>query len=231
MFTRFFVLLCCLTLFCGPAHATLRSQTGTVDTWVPGAHGNAGNIELGPGRQGLIKFTGSPPNLPSGSKVLSAQFTLVVSVSGATTIQVRPILQPWGSNQSQPVAVGGTIQSFGMTGGTRTIQVGPAWPNANGYALVAAGGANTAFQSNETFRYSLTVIYSPPGDANENGQFNQLDIVQLLSANRYLKGVPSSRAQGDFNGDNQFNQLDIILMLVGNEYMGAPFNAFGQTWR
>jgi len=49
-----------------------------------------------------------------------------------------------------------------------------------------------------------------PGDANADGVFNQLDIVQVLSAGRYLNGDRVSWSQGDWNADGLFDQRDII---------------------
>jgi hypothetical protein len=52
-----------------------------------------------------------------------------------------------------------------------------------------------------------------PGDADGSGQFNQIDLVQVLIAAQYLTGQPATWAEGDFNGDGRFDQLDIVLTL------------------
>ena len=63
------------------------------------------------------------------------------------------------------------------------------------------------------------------GDANMDLQFNQLDLVQVQIAAKYLTGQPATWGDGDWDGapggkqgeppagDGQFNQLDIIAAL------------------
>ena len=48
-----------------------------------------------------------------------------------------------------------------------------------------------------------------PGDANRDRQFDQIDIVNVLQAGKYLTGGPASWAQGDWTGDGIFNQQDV----------------------
>jgi hypothetical protein len=56
------------------------------------------------------------------------------------------------------------------------------------------------------------------GDANRDGQFNQLDIVQVLQAGKYHSGEPASWEQGDFNRDGLFDRLDIVTALQTGSY-------------
>ena len=56
------------------------------------------------------------------------------------------------------------------------------------------------------------------GDANMDGTFNQLDIVQVLQAAKYLTGKPATFAEGDWNSDGLFNQLDLIEALATVNY-------------
>ena len=58
-----------------------------------------------------------------------------------------------------------------------------------------------------------------PGDANLDGQFNQLDIVHVLQAGKYLTGTPSTFAEGDWTGDGVFDQLDIVAALATGNYL------------
>ena len=57
------------------------------------------------------------------------------------------------------------------------------------------------------------------GDANQDGQFDQLDLVQILQANKYLTGEPASWQEGDWNGDDVFDQLDIAFALATSQYL------------
>jgi hypothetical protein len=56
------------------------------------------------------------------------------------------------------------------------------------------------------------------GDANRDGAFNQLDIVQVLQAAKYQTGQPATWEEGDFNRDRLFDQLDIVAALQTGKY-------------
>ena len=57
-----------------------------------------------------------------------------------------------------------------------------------------------------------------PGDANEDGRFDQADIVLVLQTGKYTTGQTASWADGDWNGDGLFNQLDIVLVLQTGDF-------------
>jgi hypothetical protein len=61
-----------------------------------------------------------------------------------------------------------------------------------------------------------------PGDANGDGVFDQLDIVRLLRAGKYLTGEPATFDEGDFNGDGVFDRLDFIATLRAGHYDPGP---------
>ena len=75
------------------------------------------------------------------------------------------------------------------------------------------------------------------GDANRDFTFDQLDIVQVQQAGKYLTGQAATWGEGDWNGgpggypgnpplgDGLFNQLDIIAALGANTYMSGPYAA------
>jgi hypothetical protein len=86
------------------------------------------------------------------------------------------------------------------------------------------------------------LIYVPvpqllPGDANQDLQVDQSDIVQVLQAAKYLTGAPATWGEGDWNGapggstgnpppgDGLFNQLDIIAALNTGVYLTGPYAA------
>jgi hypothetical protein len=56
------------------------------------------------------------------------------------------------------------------------------------------------------------------GDANRDGVFNQLDIVQILQSAKYQTGQPAMWAEGDFNRDGIFDQLDSVVALQTGKY-------------
>jgi hypothetical protein len=57
------------------------------------------------------------------------------------------------------------------------------------------------------------------GDANRDGEFNQLDIVLVLQSAQYLTGLAATFEQGDWNGDGVFDQRDIVAALQTREYL------------
>ena len=56
------------------------------------------------------------------------------------------------------------------------------------------------------------------GDANRDGMFNQLDIVQILQSAKYQTSQPATWTDGDFNRDGVFSQLDIVAALQTGMY-------------
>lgn len=75
------------------------------------------------------------------------------------------------------------------------------------------------------------------GDANQDLQFNQLDLVQVQIAAKYLSGQPATWGQGDWDGapggtvsapppgDGRFDQLDIVAALAPAHYLTGPYAA------
>ena len=65
----------------------------------------------------------------------------------------------------------------------------------------------------ESQRIEVVLFQAVPGDANGDHRFDQLDIVNLLSRNKYLQAEPADWTEGDFTGDGRFDQRDIIAAL------------------
>ena len=75
------------------------------------------------------------------------------------------------------------------------------------------------------------------GDANMDLKFDQLDLVQVQIAAKYLTGQAATWGEGDWNGapggspgnppagDNRFDQLDIIAALSADIYLQGPYAA------
>jgi hypothetical protein len=75
------------------------------------------------------------------------------------------------------------------------------------------------------------------GDANQDLAFDQLDLIQVQQAAKYLTGQPATWGQGDWNGapggrvgmppvgDGLFNQLDIVAALGAGTYLSGPYAA------
>jgi hypothetical protein len=60
-----------------------------------------------------------------------------------------------------------------------------------------------------------------PGDANGDGRVDQLDLVLVLQAGKYLTDEPATFAEGDWNGDGLFDQRDIVLLLQMDQDFAA----------
>ena len=69
-----------------------------------------------------------------------------------------------------------------------------------------------------------------PGDANQDFTFDQLDLLQVLRAGKYLTSEPATWGEGDWNGapggrpgappmgDGVFDQTDILAALTAGAY-------------
>ena len=58
-----------------------------------------------------------------------------------------------------------------------------------------------------------------PGDANSDGMFDQLDIMQVLQAAKYRTDRLATWSEGDWTGDGRFDQLDIVRTLQMSTYI------------
>ena len=63
------------------------------------------------------------------------------------------------------------------------------------------------------------------GDANEDFQFDQFDIIAVLQSAKYLTGQAATWAEGDWNEDGVFSQFDIIAALQTGNYLQGPYAA------
>jgi hypothetical protein len=82
-----------------------------------------------------------------------------------------------------------------------------------------------------------------PGDANMDLKFDQLDIIRVQQAAKYLTGQQATWGEGDWNGapggapgnpppgDGLFNQTDIIGALSAGKYLTGPYAALGPSGR
>lgn len=80
-----------------------------------------------------------------------------------------------------------------------------------------------------------------PGDANLDHSFDQLDIVQVLQAGKYLTRQPATWGDGDWDGgpsaypaappagDGFFDQLDIRVALHTGAYLSGPYGTVGSA--
>jgi hypothetical protein len=64
-----------------------------------------------------------------------------------------------------------------------------------------------------------------PGDANDDGRFDQLDVQLVLQGAKYLTSQRATWAEGDWTGDGLFDQRDIAVALSTGKYQQDPSTA------
>jgi hypothetical protein len=96
-------------------------------------------------------------------------------------------------------------------------------PSLQGRSFLVEAAARNDFGFAQPFKVagslSVSAAVHKAGDANRDFQFDQLDIVQVLQAAKYLTGQPATFEQGDWNGDGVFDQLDIVAALQTGNYL------------
>jgi hypothetical protein len=87
--------------------------------------------------------------------------------------------------------------------------------------------------------FSLVGPALQAGDADMNLQLDQLDLIKVLQAGKYLTGESATWGQGDWDkapggipghpptGDKLFNNLDIVAALQNGLYRTGPYAAAG----
>lgn len=108
---------------------------------------------------------------------------------------------------------------------------------------IALGGANPRAPDNNPILNGVTLEVlerlAQAGDADQDGDFDQLDLVRVQVAAKYLSGQAASWGEGDWDGapspggvlgspppgDGLFNQVDIIAALAAGFYLTGPYVA------
>ena len=79
----------------------------------------------------------------------------------------------------------------------------------------ALNGANFTIEVGGTKAFAA-------GDANQDQQFDQFDVVQVLQSAKYRTGDTASWEEGDWNADGVFDQLDVVAALQTGNYLSGP---------
>lgn len=126
---------------------------------------------------------------------------------------------------------------------TAQMELGPHL-SADGSEFYFSRGRNWDADTLDLWR--VPVILPPSedalqaGDADQNCSFDQLDLVRVLQADKYLSGDPATWGEGDWNGapsgspgdppagDGLFDQLDIIAALSAGMYLQGSYCADGE---
>jgi hypothetical protein len=149
------------------------------------------------------------------------------------------------SNVQFPDSIGreGEVIEVDVTDDVRAWAAGS--PNY-GWGIVPIGGDGhgiTSFENLDSPVPTLTLVVSSleaalqPGDADQDFDFDQLDLVKVQIAGKYLTGAAATWGEGDWNGapggsqgnppagNGFFDQLDIIAALNANVYLTGPYAA------
>lgn len=98
-----------------------------------------------------------------------------------------------------------------------------------------------AFLGSEAISAIGQIIPLIAGDADRDLDFDQLDLVQVQTAAKYLTGQPATWGEGDWDGapggrpdsppvgNGLFDQLDIVAALGGNAYLTGSYGALCGT--
>ena len=141
----------------------------------------------------------------------------VIRDGGALVQLVRPDLPAPDDPDTIPLVVVDEVR----------YSAAPPWPAGT----EAGGNSLTRAQSDGYGPFPSSWTGAPPspgvaeffsrvaGDSNEDGRFDQLDLVQVLQGGKYQTGQPATFAEGDWNVDGVFDQLDIVEALQGGNYL------------
>jgi hypothetical protein len=206
----------------GPGHPSVDDRPNRISVITqpgPGLHfdGYLGVTAGQLGAFGLVYYVGS--NLGVGGEFLNT--IRVVNVDNGT---------PAGVNRDKDGD--GLIDSRGDVGGALQFSVDLPAKGSTTLGINYVGGSlhNAVFQ--EAVAPTLQA-----GDADRDLDFDQLDLVQVQVAAKYLTGQTATWGEGDWNGapggnaqspppgDGQFNQLDIVAALTGGKYLTGRYAA------
>jgi hypothetical protein len=66
-------------------------------------------------------------------------------------------------------------------------------------------------------------VVEAPGDSNQDGEFDERDITEVLSAGKYETGQRATYAEGDWDRDGWFSFRDVLLALASGIYDQGPY--------
>ncbi|MCA9196023.1 MAG: VCBS repeat-containing protein [Planctomycetales bacterium] len=83
------------------------------------------------------------------------------------------------------------------------------------------GRVDLVFASNDTSEILLSLNAGVPGDANQDGSFDNLDLVQVFDKGEYEDSIVgnSTFVEGDFDGDGDFTTADLVFAMTYGEYI------------
>jgi hypothetical protein len=154
--------------------------------------------------QMTITFTEPVAGLDLGDLSLTRTTDQTVSLLPATATLTTSDNVTWTLGNLDPLTAASGIYRLTLT--------------AAGSGIADAGG-NLLVQS------AAASWTNGAGDANQDGRFDQIDVIAVLQAAKYRTGQSATWSQGDWNGDGLFNQFDIIVSQQTQppHYLAGPF--------
>jgi hypothetical protein len=141
---------------------------------------------------------------------------------------------------NEPLAPG-TVLGFGVAiNDGDEIETGQkGWGGLGAHSIVFG---KTAQETAElTFVVAAAGAALQPGDADQDLDFDQIDLVKVQVAAKYLTGNAATWGEGDWNGgpggsvgnppagDSRFNQNDIIAALAAGKYLTGKYAALANA--
>jgi hypothetical protein len=181
--------------------------------------------------------------------------TVLRAVSAATML--NPDVDYWGAywiNTRDPARVQWSSLPVSLSGANGesdfpvTLAPGESFLLTSTVSTSAVLAANPGIYEGElvigwTFDASIAPAQQPvalqAGDADQDLDFDQLDLVKVQQAGKYLTGQSATWGEGDWNGapggsagsppagDGLFNQRDIVAALSAGLYRTGPYAALG----
>lgn len=122
--------------------------------------------------------------------------------------------------------------------------ISPDWPDSRSRLYWMGSGPGPISGSSDIFQATWVSLDGlQAGDANQDKQFDQTDLVQVQQSAKYLTGLPATWGEGDWNGapggepgnpprgDGVFDQADIIAALGTGLYLTGPYEALSHVRR
>ena len=153
----------------------------------------------------------------------------------------------WPRNTIGWNLVGPDEGTFGAGGAMSLGDFFEGQPTPRLWTPVADDAEDTPFEGDANFfRMRVTAVpelapFLQAGDADQDLDFDQLDLVQVQVAAKYLSGEPATWGEGDWDGapggeqgsppagDGRFDQLDIVSALAGGVYLAGPYAALSNV--
>ena len=174
--------------------------------------------------------------VPAGQQLNSINIESATGILNEDSQSIRQLLDgAFDFNDGHTIFKSTFLSSFGSIsfGAVARPDLSPSFLLADLSGIGSFDGGGMLNSLDLVYRGIIPQIL--PGDANQDLQFDQLDIVQVVQAEKYLTGLPATWGEGDWNGapggspgnppagDGLFNQLDIVAALDGGVYLTGAY--------